>query len=191
MYSQKAGGGSRTERERDGEQVGGRENAKYEGVVNGERSDHALCRRLGASGSFRGSRRGRRRSTGDADGGEQRERRLQAGTSEVRCALIALIALNRPCSIYRSAPTLLANRVAASTASNDSGDTGPENARSGRTDRSHRVTPDFLIVIRGSRTNALISTCHPQFLAPIFLGEFASKHGRIERVGAKDELQKT
>lgn len=64
------------------------------------------------------------------------ERRLQAGTSEVRCALIALIALNRPCSIYRGAPTLLASRVAVSTASNDSGDTGPENARSGRTDRS-------------------------------------------------------
>jgi len=54
-----------------------------------------------------------------------------------------------------------------------------------------RITPDFPIVIRGSRTNALISTCHPQSLAPIFLGEFASKHGRIERVGAKDELQKT
>lgn len=82
----------------------------------------------GHSESFRGSRRGRRRSTGDADGGEQRERRLRAGTSEVRCcALIALIAHDRPCSFYRGAPTLLVSRDTASTTSNDSGDTGPEN----------------------------------------------------------------
>lgn len=136
MYSRKARGWKqKCEREQEGE----REDAKCEGVESGKPSDHAPCSRLGASGSFRGSRRGRRRSTGDADGGGQRERRLQAGTSEVRCALIALIALNRPCSIYRGAPTLLASQIAASTASNDSGDTGPKNARSGRTDRSQWV----------------------------------------------------
>jgi hypothetical protein len=55
-----------------------------------------------------------------------------------------------------------------------------------------RITPDFPIVIRGYRTNALISTCHPQSLAPIFLGEFARQStSRIERVGAKDESHKT
>ncbi|TGZ47612.1 Uncharacterized protein DBV15_03425 [Temnothorax longispinosus] len=214
MYSQKAGSENRREKEggtgseQEREYEGEREDAKCEGVESGKPSDHAPCRRLGASGSFRGSRRGRRRSTGDADGGGQRERRLQAGTSEVKCALIAL---NRPCSIYRGVPTLLASRVAASTASNDSGDTGPENARSGRTDLSRvsivfinilykfktnkcdretllvslsHITPDFPIVIRGYRTNALISTCHPQSLAPIFLGEFASK-ARSDREGRR------
>lgn len=116
-----AGGGSERERERGAK---GRR----------ERSDHAPCGWLGASGSFHGSRRGRRRSTGDADGGRQRERRLRAGTNEVRCALIAL---DRPYNYHRGAPSLLVRRAATSTASNDS-DTGSENARStGRTER-HR-----------------------------------------------------
>jgi len=114
---------------------GGEKGARREGVKSGELSDHALWQRLGAPGSFRGSRRGRRRSTGDADGGGQRERRLRAGTSEVRCTPFALIALNRPCSFYRGAPTLLASQVAASTASNGDGGTGPENARLNITDR--------------------------------------------------------
>jgi len=68
----------------------------------------------------------------------ERERRLRAGTSEVRCTPFALVALNRPCSFYRGAPTLLASQHAASTASNGNGGTGPENARLNiRTDR-HR-----------------------------------------------------
>lgn len=125
-YIQNVSGGREKEGGKGGRDAKGRK----------ARSDHAPCRWLGASGSFHGSRRGRRRSTGDADGGRQRERRLRAGTNEVRCALIAL---DRPYNYHRGAPSLLSlvSRAATSTASNDS-DSGSENARStGRTER-HR-----------------------------------------------------
>lgn len=52
-----------------------------------------------------------------------------------------------------------------------------------------RVIPDFLIAIHDCRTNALISTCQPQLLALIFLGEFASK-ARSDREGLSWEMNR-
>ncbi|KYM80878.1 hypothetical protein ALC53_08691 [Atta colombica] len=133
MYSQKAGGGSRTKR--DGEQVGGREDAKCEGVKTG---NPVTMRSAGGWGLL--------------DLFEDQEEDVEEA---------------------RETQTVVGRESDGS-----------------RPARASRVTPDFLIVIRGSRTNTLISTCHSQFLAPIFLAEFASKNSWIERVSAKDEFQK-